>query len=656
MDNPLGNFEAVRTENEKRKKAQQVQYDPFRGIGSRLDRFRLQLDDSPSLYLPDSMAYTEIVRLLFREKSIEKAAGKIDQSTEELKNHLNRIRLTYDYEFWAATCCTITNKKGKKVPLILNGPQRKSLAGRERMRLGGKPVRQIELKFRQYGSTTEKNAYAFWLQNVVYDNYSSYICSLDATASTKIIGRYKTIADNYEVEPLEIRPYMGLKNTYQIETNGARISVGTAKRPNAPSGDTTQIVLISEAGKMKDTTDQGANKLITNMMSMTPNRPDTFVMIESTAEISGTWFRNEVFRAKDGKGNFCLTFISWLDDPDLPDEAPPIENYKHFVSNVSEYDKKLWKMGATLEQIKWYRHKQGDYQSDWAMKQENPSTISEAFQSTGHRFIPAAYVDNMRDTIREPAHIGDLVADAAKGASALENIRFEPNPNGNLLIWNRPGQPEGEHPVSGRYGAFADIGGTTKEADWSVVSIMDSYWMLEGGLPERACTLRGHWDQDLFAWKAVQLAKWYSNALLAIEINSLNRNKDNSLTILDEIKEHYYYLFARSSNQEQEKLNEGTPRKYGFHTNKRTKRLIYNRIVAGCRDKEYIERDQRVINEMDYFEQKEDGSLGAAEGQHDDLLDTTAGAVWMALEYMDPPFYEKPHETIDRSNYNEAMI
>jgi hypothetical protein len=274
---------------------------------------------------------------------------------------------------------------------------------------------------------------------------------------------------------------------------------------------------------MKSTTKTGAEKLITNMMSMVKLASDTFVMIESTAEASGKWFREEVYRAKnenEDESGFALTFIAWLEDDELQRE---VDDYEAFISSFGEYDWFLWNDGATLEQINWYRHREREYPAPWMMKQEFPSTIDESFQGSGRRVFVPSYVQNARKTCKQPKFIGNLYADGQKGKEALKGITFEAEPKGNLRIWAKPNDPKPEFAIRRRYCAFVDIGGRTKEADYSVVSVFDRYWMLYGGGPERVATWRAHLDQDLFAWVAARIAKWYNEALLAVEVNSLKR-------------------------------------------------------------------------------------------------------------------------------------
>ena len=59
----------------------------------------------------------------------------------------------------------------------------------------------------------------------------------------------------------------------------------------------------------------------------------------------------------------------------------------------------------------------------------------------------------------------------------------------------------------------------------------------------------------------------------------------------------------------------------------------FNKLL---RERAYEEYDERVYYEADYYELKADGSMGAVDGQNDDMLISTMGALWLATSYMDP--------------------
>lgn len=262
---------------------------------------------------------------------------------------------------------------------------------------------------------------------------------------------------------------------------------------------------------------------------------------------------------------------------------------------------------------------------------------TEAFQSTNQRVFAPDYVRNARRACIDPVFIGDVTGASMKGREALQKIEFVRSAKGQLLVWSLP---EHEERHNDRYVVSVDIGGRTDKADWSIIRVFDRYWMAEGGYPEAVATWRGHLDQDLVAWKAAQIAKFYNSALLLVESNSLDKDSTDGshfLTVLDEIAPYYDNLFARN---DPEKIRQGLPLKYGFMTSHSTKGMIIDTLNALLRDEAYVERDVRVCDEMDTYEIKPDGTLGAVNGCHDDMVMATAIGVWACVSYL-PPFNTK---------------
>ena len=147
----------------------------------------------------------------------------------------------------------------------------------------------------------------------------------------------------------------------------------------------------------------------------------------------------------------------------------------------------------------------------------------------------------------------------------------------------------------------------------------------------------GHIDHDLLAWKSVQLATAYDNALLVIESNTLETEQtegDHFDYILDEIAYHYDNLYCRV---DAEKIKLGFDPKWGFHTNKSTKRMVCDHQKKALRENMYIETCSDACDEHDFMEVKANGSLGAVDGQHDDRHITRAIGVWICYDYLNPP-------------------
>jgi hypothetical protein len=153
-----------------------------------------------------------------------------------------------------------------------------------------------------------------------------------------------------------------------------------------------------------------------------------------------------------------------------------------------------------------------------------------------------------------------------------------------------------------------------------------------------ACYVVHNCDQDLVAWKAAQIARWYNNALLVVESNSLDKDAETEgthfLTILDEIVNFYSNIYART---DPEKVRQGLPIKYGFQTTLSTKPMVIDILNAALRDDAYIERDIRAADEMDTYEIKPNGTMGAVDSCHDDIVMATAIGLWACFKYLALP-------------------
>lgn len=649
-------------EHHRRRETLKDNYNPYTGEGSPIERFPCTVVPGATIYLPLEMKsdafFQHVSRLgwkkaahhLFSDENPEE-----EKQLEALQLAFHTIRCRYDYEYWAATCWKIEDAETNEViPMILNAPQRISMADRERMRAAGEPVRQIEGKHRQYGSSTEKNAYIFWIQNVVTQGVNAYLCSIDKPGALEILRRYESGCKHYPAEmgSYRLKSYKGQQNTQVIVGSNSIVNIGSAEKPNAPSGRTVQCVLISEAGKMKSTAEKGANKLITNMVSMVRMVANTFVLIESTAEKSGGWFRSQILKAKRGESGFKLTFINWVSDPRCQVMLADNE-LEPFIESLSTYERDvLWAHGASLDQINWYRKKEKEYDQPWEMKQEHPTTVEEMFASSGKKVFSPGMIIVARSTIREPKFIGEIHGKASQGPDSLKDLRFEEDPNGSLKIWMHPDEFVTPNPVAHRASCYVDIGGTTKKSDWSVIKVVDRWPMIEGGAAECAAEWRGHIDPELLAWKSAQVAMYFYEALLAVEVNALYSRGNNTdgvhyLTIFNEIGNHYRNLFTRERS---DKIKD-RPNMYGYHMTEASKDILVSGLKSSWRPGSgggYIERNELTAQEAAFFEIKDDGRMGAIEGEHDDSLIASAGAKWLATDYMPAPFYIEKSEIKQR--------
>jgi hypothetical protein len=156
---------------------------------------------------------------------------------------------------------------------------------------------------------------------------------------------------------------------------------------------------------------------------------------------------------------------------------------------------------------------------------------------------------------------------------------------------------------------------------------------------------------DILAWKSAQIAKYYNNALLVIESNTLETHDkerdvdgDQSHFILNQIRDVYDNLYARKESEEE--IRQQVPKRYGFHTNISTKPMIISTLTKVIRENLYTERDKRCLDEYLDYEKKPNGAFGAIVGAHDDLLMTRAIGLHICFFEMDIPKVVKKSERI----------
>lgn len=645
--------EDIIVENKKRlAELNDKSYNPHTGEGSPVPRVLVSFNDVVSdLYLPESMVKVPWVKALIECESFGVFADAYGYNVKDVYTMFNYERFKHDFEFWAIMTIVIQDKTTlRDIPFKLRKAQLILLKELERMRLAGKPIRLILLKARQWGGSTLLQFYMMWIQQIHKKNWHLAVCAQDDGAAKNIGAMYQRASLSYpeEVATINFKPYAkSPKNIINVERGGI-IGVGSINNPDQFRSYNYPMVHISEAGIWQDTPKRTAANLVQSLRSTVPQVAYSLIAIESTAKGVGNFFHNEWIAASKKKSGYTAVFVPWF-KIDMYQSKIEENEYPEFIKNMSAHDRFAWEKGATLEGIKWYNdYKRDEKYEESQMFEEYPTTAEEAFISTGTRVFPYVYISNARSTVKDNYQRGDVFPSGIANKKALENIEFHANDAkiGCLKVWKVP-EPyvvvDGKkYTVANRYCGFADIGGIHHSADYSCLKVLDRYWMLFGGVPETAAIWHGHLDQDLFAWKCAQIGTWYNKMLLAVETNSLKKEKtdgDYFVTILDSIAPHYDNLFIRNNH---ESINSDYTPKYGFHTGHGNKDMIVTTLLGGFRGDVngkplYNERDNDTLDECDWYERKPDGSMGAVAGKKDDRVIVTAGSYWLATKYMPAP-------------------
>ena len=597
-------LDEIVAENERRNAALKEVYDPIAGVGCCNKRVQYTIKNENG----------SIQEYLIPESMMAELAIKGDVGTEQWRE----LRIKHDFEFWCATCVTILDKmSGKMIKFVLNRPQRRVLQILEGQRLANQPLRLIMLKARQWGGSTLVQMYMIWIQLVLKKNWNSVICGHLHQTSAAIKSMYNRVLRRYpkELTPDGKRPqfvtFEGSHNVRQLSVSESLIISGSAQSEDAVRGYDVKMAHLSEVAFWPDTTFHSPEDLIRSIGGTIPLEPLTMIVLESTANGVGNYFHTEWQRAKSGHSDKVPVFVPWHE---IEIYQLRVDDAAKLVAELDDYEKALWEDNCTLEQINWYHHKRKEYTSQVLMAAEFPTTDVEAFLTTSRNVFDPNMLESLRDTCNLPCERGDMVADGTKTVTGSKFVKgFGSNA---MQVWKMPERSNRRY----RYIVAVDVGGSRPDADWSVIAVFDTHNGAkenEDCRPEVVAQWRGHLDKDQMAWKAAQVAKFYNNALLVFESNSIESDRLLGDTLLKSIGMKYPYLYYRD-NKSKDKVP-------GFHTNVKTKNEAIGNLTAYIRDKAYVERDTQAVNEMLDYEILANGrSYGARKGSHDDILMTRA--------------------------------
>ncbi|MBP5498617.1 MAG: hypothetical protein J6X81_04540 [Muribaculaceae bacterium] len=584
---------AVLAENGRRNLALKADYDPVTGTGCHGPRTERMVRGVRYL-VPAVMAQRE------------------PQSTFDDAGRFRKARLRYDFEYWCVMCVKIRDKvTGRDIPFVLNRAQRRLLAVMENQRTAGEPVRVILLKARQWGGSTLVQMYMAWIQMMLHKNWNSLICGHLRDTSSAIKGIYSRLLRNYPAEftdngkQMSFKGFEGSKNVSEITGRGCVVLMGSAQMQESVRGFDISMAHLTEVAFWPETERHNPEDVVRSVCGAIPMKQDSVVVYESTANGMGNFFHTEWLRSRAGESDKTAVFVPWHE---IEIYRRKVADAKTLWDEMDDYERDLWfKQGCTLEMINWYHHKRREYQSHSQMMAEFPSNDIEAFNTTGRMVFDIGRLTEFAKTCREPAEVGDIAADY----KSLTNIRWVPAKNGLMQMWRKPEASNVRH----RWVVTVDVGGRSESSDFSVISVIDRGECL-GDKAEVVAQWRGHIDHDLLAWKAAQTARFYSNALLVVESNTLEcemTEGDSSEFVLAVLARKYHHIYHRPQS--------GRP---GFQTNRETKQAAISTLIEYVRDGLYVERDREAVNEMSWYEVKQNGGYGAKRGKHDDILMTRA--------------------------------
>ena len=399
----------------------------------------------------------------------------------------------------------------------------------------------------------------------------------------------------------------------------SKFYIGTAGARAFGRGDTPHYVHASEGSRWND-----KGRVLNGLIrAVPPNDPHTWIVKETTANGQGTPHHVEYLRAKANQSEFKAHFLPFFSNPlykipgaKIPWEAQT-EEERRMLSRFSKENSKANKGYIDEEVLAWYRKMIGSLVSEDGrtpeemMKQEFPVDDIEAFLFSGNPIFPQDKIETYKVTAPKPIFVGNI-------EGITPNVNLDETPKGYVKIYRKP-------MVGSEYVIFAD---TSEGGDACSAHV--------AGKKSRriVATFHGYIDSHHFGSELNKLGHYYNKAEIAVEVNNMGISTINRLRDLE-----YPYLYMREKVNEKEKK---VTMEYGWRTDMKTKPLLIGYMQQLLRTEQIPYIDMDTLGEMAVYVRHADGSMGAAEGNHDDRVISVMGVYYVLKLH---PFTEVQKKT-----------
>ena len=499
---------------------------------------------------------------------------------KEKRNRLNAYKT--DFSLFAEEQVKIITKDANQgfVPFKFNECQlRITEALQAQLEETGK-VRAIILKARQQGISTYCAGRVFWKS--YFTPYArSVVMAHDSATSDALFAMSKNLIKNMQgsLSPSEIK-----SNAKEIIINStamqdpeatASYRLYTAGSPEAGRGTTPTIAHLSEVAFW-----QHDEKILAGLFQGISQAAGTEVILESTANGAQGEFYRLWKGAINGENEYLPIFLPWYITPEYRREAP--DNMELSVEEEGLQEK----YGVDNDQLYWRRLKIAEG-GKLKFQQEYPATADEAFIVSGSNVFNVEKLDRL---LPRPA----LRRSEWDPASKM----MDENREGNLFVYD---YPKWEEPYV--IGADVSLG---VGQDYSAATVMNKNHEVV------AIYRNNRIDPALWGELLFYLGRYYNNALLAVESNSMGIATLQKLDHMGYVNLYRQTKIANVLNEEGERL--------GFRTTSATKPAIIGNLKNLIENEDIMIPDPIVIQELKDYIATDTGKTEAAPGCTDDLV------------------------------------
>jgi len=444
-------------------------------------------------------------------------------------------------------------------------------------------VRVIILKARQMGLSTYTTARVFWKS--YYNAYNkSVVMAHDAATSDALFSMSRNIIDNMTDS---FRPKFKKSNAKEImfEHNDSGYRLYTAGAPEAGRGTTPTIAHLSEVGFW--THDE---KILAGLFQGISQADGTEVILESTANGVGNAMHRLWMGAVNGENEYLPIFVPWF----------LMKEYRRKVSLGTIFERSpeeeilVTRFSLDDEQLYWRRLKIAEGGVD-KFRQEYPCTPEEAFIISGSNVFN---LEKLSQLIPQPI--------LAKREFNFESSMMEDVQRGSIEIFKYP-------TFEDSFVIGADVAlGVGK--DYSSAVIMNA--------SRQVCAVyrNNTIDPSQFGDLLFYLGRYYNNALLAVESNSMGIATLNRLTQMKYVNMYYQTKMSNVSKEEGNRI--------GWRTTSASKPAIIGFLKNAIEQDDVWIPSRIIIGELMNYVADDTGKTNAIVGHNDD----TVIALAIALE------------------------
>jgi len=538
-----------------------------------------------------------------------------------------------DYEYFARHAIKIRDHNtATLVPLIFNRGQRIMHSIVEQQKAEKGHVRALLLKTRRFGGSTYIEGRFYW-KSSLNENRNTFITGHEEDSTSTLYSMAKLMHEQNILAPATLKSNAqellfdtsagrGLKSQYRL---------ATARNVDAGKSQGIHYLHLSEEAMYQ----RGGHDLLSGLLQCVPpitTPVDTEIFRESTAKGYGNSFQEDVFKAYaegsypyytlDGityawynpASDYILIFIPWFVHGWYSMPFNSVEEHDSFQVNInrkvfnkdvmkwedSEEKKTMELFGLTLEQLSWRA---------WCIEnqcrgsvdifhQEYPSTVEEAFLSSGLNVFSKDLCDEIESECRDPLLIGDVV-------DRMGRPKIRRNRHGHFRIWSKP-DPDLEYVM-----CIDSAGGIKKsqreenrEPDPSCIDVF------EHASGRQVAQWHGNIDYDMIADLAELIGIMFHKAVACVELNN------HGYTVVADLKRKRYPMYEARL---------GEP---GWLTTKKTKPQMVDSLIRMARDGQVQIMCKQTVSEMRTFIE-DSGTYEAAYGCHDERVDTAGMACCM---------------------------